>query len=153
MSGQSPQNFKMEGDGYYMEVNMDMSNGYQQETTMKFDNYFMYGMDYVGGEGQHGYDMPPCGPDAKYDLCKEKVMSQETCCAHIVGMGEMFMERSGQTSFYRCMNQRVVDASFSFEIDGMKMSMSCTDNSTGSAYFTSSAILAAIIAMISLASF
>merc|ERR1711998_480452 len=28
-------------------------------------------------------------------------------------------------------NQKIVDASFSFEIDGMKMSMSCTDGGKG----------------------
>lgn len=99
--------------------------------------------------------MPPCGPDAEYDMCKEKVMSQETCCTHIVGVSQLVMERTGQSSFYRCMNQKVVDASFSFEIDGMKMSMSCTDGGKGSAaaYFGSSAILATVIAMISFASF
>lgn len=48
MNSMRPQNFKMEGDGYYVEVNTDTSDGYMQETTVKFDNYFMYGMDYMG---------------------------------------------------------------------------------------------------------
>lgn len=48
MNSMRPQNFKMEGDGYYVEVNTDTSDGYMQETTVKFDNYFMYGMDYIG---------------------------------------------------------------------------------------------------------
>lgn len=107
--------------------------------------------------GQDGYGMPPCGPDAEYDMCKEKVFSQETCCTHITGVDKMFIESSEKSvsSFYRCMNQKVVDASFSFEIDGMKMSMSCTGDNKGSgaSYITGSAILSSIVAMVTLASF
>ena len=66
----------------------------------------------------------------------------------------MFMDTQ-VSSFYRCMNKKVVDASFSFEIDGMKMTMSCTGDNKGSAaaYFTGSAILATLVSLITLASF
>jgi hypothetical protein len=91
MSAMGAQNFKMEGDGYYIEVNTDTSKGYMQETTMKFDDYFMYGMDYMG---DYGYDMPHCGPGPDNNMCQQKVNSPETCCTHIQGIGEMFMETS-----------------------------------------------------------
>jgi hypothetical protein len=53
------------------------------------------------------------------------------------------------------MNKKVVDAAFSFEINGMKMSMACTDDGKHSAAssLAGSAILASIIAMISMATF
>jgi hypothetical protein len=53
------------------------------------------------------------------------------------------------------MNVKVVDAAFSFEIDGMKMSMACTGNGTmsGAKYFSGAAILASLVALISSATF
>lgn len=141
------QNFKLEGDGYYIEVKTDTSDGYQQETTTKFDDYFMYSMDYMG-EGN--YNGPECGPDAKHDMCKEKVGGDEYCCTQVSMQDSMIMENSG-SNFYRCMNQKIVDASFSFEIDGMKMSMKCMGSAAS--YFTGSAVLASIVAMIALVGF
>jgi hypothetical protein len=113
------QSFKIEGDGYYMSVKTDTSDGYKQETVSKFDDYYMYSMDYMG---EKGYDGPECGPYAKQDSCKEKVNGDQYCCTHIQMQDSMVMENA-ESSFYRCMNQKIVDASFSFEIDGMKMSM------------------------------
>jgi len=143
------QNFKFEGDGYYVEVKTDTSDGYKQETTTKFDDYYMYSMDYMG-EGK--YDGPECGPNAKHDTCKEKVGGDKYCCAQVSMKDSMVMENAG-SSFYRCMNEKIVDASFSFEIDGMKMSMHCMDKGSAASYFTGSAVLATIVAMIALIGF
>lgn len=141
------QKFSFEGDNYSMELEMDNSNGWKQSYSVKFDKYFMYGIDYMG---EDGYGMPPCGPDAKYDMCKEKVYSQETCCTHITMQDSMFMENA-KSSFYRCMNVKVVDASFSFEIDGMKMSMSCSgdDKMSAASYLSGVTIIASLVALIS----
>ena len=105
-------------------------------------------MDYMGEDYM---EMPPCGPDAKYDMCPEMAGRDDTCCTRITMEDAMMMENA-QSSFYRCMSHQVVDASFSMEINGMKMSMGCTGGSAA-AYFTGSAIFATIIAMITLASF
>lgn len=120
-------------------------------TEAKFDNYFLYSIDTMG---EDGFGTPPCGPAAKYDMCKEKVYSQETCCTHVV-----MMDRNGnqQQSFYRCMNQQVVDASFSFEIDGMSMSMMCSggdgDMMSAAANINGFALLASIISLITISGF
>lgn len=141
-------NIKVEGDGYYVEVKTETSdNGYKQETTTKFDNYFMYSMDYMG---EAPYDGPECGPHAKTDACKDKVDGEQYCCTHVTMQDSMVMENAG-SSFYRCMNQKMVDASFSFEIDGMKMSMQCMGSAAS--YLTGSAVLASIVAMIALVGF
>jgi hypothetical protein len=42
------QNFTFSGEGYYVSVNTSNTNGYKQETVMKFDQYHMYGIDYMG---------------------------------------------------------------------------------------------------------
>lgn len=107
------QSFSMNGDDYSVSIKMEDDT---LMTEMKFDEYFMYGIDHMGEEGA----TPPCGPDAEYDMCKEKVFSQDTCCSHVVMMDD---DGNQKNSFYRCMNQNVVDASFSISIDGMKMSM------------------------------
>ena len=87
---------------------------------MKFDKYFLFGIDNMGGQANN---TPPCGPNIEYDSCKDSVNSDETCCTHITFWDQ---DKEDQYSFYRCMNQKVVDASFSVEIDGVKMSMSCS---------------------------
>lgn len=109
---------------------------------MKFDKYFMYGVDSMGGEGNSA---PQCGPGMPNGAqCRGGSYGQKSCCAHVV-----MMEGGGrETSFYRCLNQKVVDASFSMEIDGMKMSMGCMDN--GSTY-VGGAILASLGALFSMA--
>jgi len=61
----------------------------------------------------------------KEDPCKELVGSSKSCCAHIV----MTDRGSGtQQSMYRCMNERIVDMSFSMEIDGMSLAMGCSNS-------------------------
>lgn len=138
------QSFSFAGDGYSVDVTMDNSNGYKQTTTMKFDNYFMYGIDYMG---EPGYEMPPCGPGAENDLCKEKSNSAETCCARV--SSDLLVE--GEQSFYRCMNRMLVDASFAIEIDGMKMSMACTGDDkkeSAATYVTGAALLASGVALL-----
>lgn len=78
---------------------------------MKFDKYFMYSIDNMGGNTN---EMPACGPSAKMYECQKTVNSRETCCAQVVTMAD----GEEQQAFYRCMNQKVVDASFAIEIDG-----------------------------------
>lgn len=70
------------GDNYEVAVNYekDRFGNDQMTTEMKFDKYFMYGIDNMGGNSQ---DMPPCGPGVKRDACKRSVNSKETCCAHV----------------------------------------------------------------------
>lgn len=148
MKKDAPNSIKIEGENYSIEMNSKMEDDlYWQETTAKFDDYFMYSMDYMGKEEMA---MPPCGPDAKYDMCKEMAGRDDVCCTHVTMEDSMMMEDAG-SSFYRCMTQKVVDASFSMEINGMTMSMQCAGS--GAAYLTGSVIIASIIAMISLASF
>ena len=87
--------------------------------------------------------MPSCGPEA--DHCKEATQSDEYCCAKV--QSDMLID--GQQAIYRCMNMMVVDASFSFEIDGMKMSMSCMKESeSAAAYISGAALLASGAALI-----
>lgn len=139
------QKYSIEGDGYDITVIDDKKHGGMELTTMmKFDRYFMYGIDNVGGKNNSA---PECGPGMKDDVCKELTKSDKSCCTHVVmtdgGNGE-------QTSFYRCMNERIVDAKFAFEIDGMKMSMACSKS--GSTY-VASAIVASLAALVSMATF
>jgi hypothetical protein len=155
MEGWNSQNFKMEGDNYNVNVEVHMSDegGQKIVTETKFDNYFMYSIDKMGPMGEDGYGKPPCGPHAEYDLCAEKVYSQETCCAHVEMMDHA---NNMHHSFYRCMNQNVVDAAFSLEIDGMRMSMQCSGGMKGSGasfYSSGAAILASILALISMSAF
>lgn len=139
--GDGPKQYNLEGDGYDITLIEDKKWGGDQLTSiMKFDKYFMYGMDNMGGKGNSA---PECKIGAK-DPCKKE--SGKSCCAHVImteGNGE-------QTSFYRCMNEKVVDAQFSVEIDGMKMSMACSESS--STYVTS-AIMASLAALASMTVF
>ena len=86
----------------------------------KFDNYFMYGIDQMGGDAS---SMPHCGPatSGQKDTCRE-MYGEDSCCTRVVmtdqGSGE-------QQAFYRCMNEQLVDLSFSVEIDGMAIAMGC----------------------------
>lgn len=138
--------FTMQGEGYDVSVQQgkDKYGNDQITSETKFDQYFMYSIDNMGGNSD---EMPPCGPQADYDKCKDLAGSENTCCTQVVMRDEIM-----EYSFYRCMNQMVVDASFSVEIDGMKMSMGCTEGSSGAAYFTS-AILSSIAALITMSIF
>lgn len=87
---------------------------------MKFDKYFLYGIDNMGGQGNGAPETCSGGQD---DPCKNLVGSGKSCCAHVV----MTDRGSGtQQSMYRCMNERIVDMSFSIEIDGMSLAMGCS---------------------------
>lgn len=101
---------------------------------MKFDKYYMYGIDNMGGKGNGA---PGCGPGI--DECSKLVNSKESCCAHVL----MTDEGNGeQTSMYRCMNQRIVDgASFSVNINGMQVAMQCSKS--GASYFAKAAAASA----------
>ena len=93
------------------------------KTEVKFDNYYMYSIDGTVPMGDKPVEVPPCGPNAKENMCPKMAMSEETCCTRV----QMDDDMTGMThSFYRCMNQKMVDASFSVQIDGMMMSMACT---------------------------
>ena len=80
----------------------------------------MYGMDQFGGDTT---SIPRCGPNqpADQDDCKQR-FGRDSCCAHVImtdqGSGE-------QMAFYRCMNEQMVDLSFSVEIDGMAVAIGC----------------------------
>ena len=59
-------------------------------------------------------------------------------------------EGSGkQTSFYRCMNEKVVDMSFSVEIDGMSMAMGCSSGSSSAKYLAGT-VLASVATMMTM---
>ena len=122
MEGWNSQKFNMEGDNYNVNVEVHMSEegGQKIVTETKFDDYFMYSIDKMGPMGEDGYGTPPCGPGAKENMCQKQVYSQNTCCTHVQMKDH---SNNMQHSFYRCMNQKVVDAAFSVEIDGMMMSM------------------------------
>lgn len=137
----------IEGDGYEISMSQDKKwDGDQLISVMKFDRYFMYGIDNMGATGNGA---PDCGSGQKgsgeqKNSCNDLVKSHNSCCAHVV-----LHEGSGrQTSFYRCMNQKVVDASFSMEMDGIKMSMQCNQSGASKTYITS-AIVASIMALVS----
>lgn len=57
-------------------------------TEMKFDNYFMYAIDNMGGQGNGA---PPCGP-MDGNFCAEYTNGEANCCTHVVmtdeGSGE-----------------------------------------------------------------
>ena len=102
---------------------------------MKFDRFFMYGMDNLDSKGNNA---PKCGP--KYTDCRRITGGSESCCVHAVltdtGNGR-------QQSMYRCMNMKVVDhTGFDISIDGMKVAMSCLDGSN--AVYLASATLASV---------
>ena len=100
---------------------------------MKFDKYFLYGIDNMGGQGNGAPETCSGGQD---DPCKNLVGSGKSCCAHVV----MTDRGSGtQQSMYRCMNERIVDMSFSIEIDGMSLAMGCSDKSYAK-YIASAAV-------------
>ena len=111
---------------------------------MKFDQYYLYGMDNIDGKNNSA---PHCGPGHVKDACKKTLNSKKSCCAHVV----MTDQNSGdQTSFYRCMNEKIVDISFTMEIDGMKTSMMCSESSATKVV---GAIMASLAALISIAIF
>lgn len=100
--------YAVEGDGYDVKINQGKYNGGDKLTSeMKFDKYFMYGIDSMGARGNNA---PECGPGmANGAQCRGGSNGQKSCCAHVV-----MNEGDGrETSIYRCMNQQVVDASFS----------------------------------------
>jgi len=127
-------------DGMEIEVTQEKAYGGDQLTSMmKFDEYFMYGIDNLGGDGNNA---PPCGPGVE-----SQCMEGKSCCSHVL----MTDNYSGeQTSFYRCMNMMVVDASITMSIDDMQVSMSCMDS--GSTYMAS-AIMASLAALVSVTIF
>lgn len=55
----------------------------------------------------------------------------DSCCAHVVMTDK---NKGEQTSFYRCMNMKVMDVSFAVEIDGMSMNMGCSGDVSGANY-------------------
>ena len=130
-------------DDMSVDAKMDKAYGGDQlKTVMKFDRFFMYGMDNMGGRNNSA---PECKPNAT-DPCKKE--SGKSCCAHVVmteGNGE-------QMSVYRCMNERVVDMAFNFQIDGMSLAMSCSKSKSSASYITG-VIMASIAAIGSMAFF
>ena len=121
------------------------------KTEMKFDNYFMYSIDGTVPMGEKAIEVPPCGPMAEENSCPKRAMSKDTCCTHV----QMDDHMTGMThSFYRCMNQKIVDASFSVQIDGMMMSMACTgDQMSAASYFSAATLLASIGTLITISTF
>lgn len=130
----------MEGDDIDMKVEFgDAYDGTMISTMTKFDDYFMYSMDNI--DSTHSM-AEQCGPGLEQgrDPCKELVDSGESCCALVV----MTDKGSGkQDSFYRCMNQKVMDVSFAVEIDGMSMNMGCSSDTSGAKYLIGSFIASA----------
>lgn len=122
---------------------MDKAYGGDQVTSqVKFDEYFAYGIDNVGGEGNNA---PPCGPGDE-QVCQELVYQQggshKSCCAHVV----MTDGKAGeQMSFYRCMNEQVVDVNMNVQFGDMDVSMWCP--ASGSTYL-GSAILASLVSLV-----
>ena len=55
--------------------------GQQLTTEMKFDKYFLYSIDNIGGSSNGA---PPCGSDAGIDHCTESSHGGETCCTHVI---------------------------------------------------------------------
>ena len=153
-TGGMSQKMSFKGEGYEVSVDMSMGEDGAQKTVTetKFDNYFMYAIDQSGPMDGRGYNTPQCGPEAERDMCKEKVFSQDTCCANVV-MNDR--NNNMMHSFYRCMNMMIVDASFSVEIDGHKMSMACTGDMSPSAasYFSGAAFLASIVTLMTMSIF
>jgi len=68
------QSFSFSGDSYSVTAShkKDKYDNDQLTTEIKFDKYFMYGIDNMGGNSD---DMPPCGPGAKMDACQKTVNS------------------------------------------------------------------------------
>jgi len=124
------------GDGYDLSgTYAEKHDGMQISSEMKFDKFFLYGMDNIDGKGNSA---PGCGPsNGGKDACKEITGSENTCCTHVV----MTDQGNGkQTSFYRCMNEKILDMSFQVEIDGMMMSMGCSDGYSSAKYIAGSVI-------------
>ena len=128
---------KVEGDGYEMNAKFgEIDNGQALITETKFDQYYMYSMDQMDSDGNSA---PNCGPSALQgeDECKQMAGGGDSCCTHVV----MTDRGSGkQQSFYRCMNQKVVDMSFHVEIDGMSMAMGCAGGASSAKYLAGTAV-------------
>lgn len=82
--------YNVKGEGYDITIKEEKgkAGGDQLTSKMKFDKYFMYGVDNMGGKGNGA---PECGPGHKHDACKELTKSDKSCCAHVVmteGNGE-----------------------------------------------------------------
>jgi hypothetical protein len=112
--------YKVSGDGY--EVKVDMSEGKmggdQITTNVEMDDMKMYGVTNMGGKGNGA---PKCGPNDG-DSCAKR-FGPKSCCAHVL----MTDDKNGeQTSMYQCMNQQIVDASFSVSMNNMQINMKCT---------------------------
>jgi len=113
----------------------DQYEGTQISSEMKFDKFFLYGMDNIDAKDNSA---PGCGPsNGGKDPCKDITGSENTCCTHVV----MTDQGNGkQTSFYRCMNEKILDMSFQVEIDGMMMAMGCSDGYSTAKYIAGSLI-------------
>ena len=113
----------------------DQHDGMQISSEMKFDKFFLYGMDNIDAKNNSA---PGCGPsNGGRDPCKDITGSENTCCTHVV----MTDQGNGkQTSFYRCMNEKILDMSFQVEIDGMMMAMGCSDGYSSAKYIAGSVI-------------
>lgn len=148
------QEYGFQGDGYDVTFSTESKNGGDVLTSiMKFDQYFMYAIDSMGMTDGVS---PPCGPDSVHASCKDAMQSDTACCTLVDFEDNIFSSESannnqGHNSFYRCMNTKIIDATFDMEIDGMKISMACTKDSS-SVYFTTS-LIASIAALISVSVF
>ena len=70
--------YKISMDG--MEFEMEQSEAYggdQLTTEMKFDQYFMNGLDNLNAKGNNA---PPCGPGET--ACSD--MFEQSCCTHVI---------------------------------------------------------------------
>lgn len=135
------------GDAAFTVNQNEEYGGTRISSEVKFDNYFMYGIDQYGGDPN---SVPRCGSNvqAGQDDCKER-FGFDSCCAHVI----MTNQGSGQQmSFYRCMSEQMVDLSFSVEIDGMSVAMGCTQPS-GAFKMAANGLFAAVIAVIGLTLF
>jgi hypothetical protein len=110
---------------------------------MKFDKYMLYGTDNMGGRGNGA---PRCGP-GDGNACMDLQGSRKACCAHVVmtdgGSGE-------QMSMYRCINENIMDMSYAMEIDGMMVSMKCSESSS---VYMNATIMSVLLSLITLALF
>lgn len=83
------------GDDYDIKVKATDEDGGKLTTEMKFDKYYMYGMD------TNSAKTPECNTGTAAE-CEKITGSKEYCCAKVV----MTDEKGGQQSaMYRCMNQ------------------------------------------------
>jgi len=84
------------GDDYEIKVKANEDNGGSMTTEVKFDRFYMYGMDSMGGKDQ----APVCGT-GKNEECEKLTGSKKNCCAKVVMTDQ---EKGEQSSMYRCMN-------------------------------------------------